>query len=101
MSQVLRACKLIVWDESTMAHKGGFEALSRTIKDIRDNDGVMGGVTVLLAGDFRQTLPVVPRDRYSSRPGEGMYKDILYMAAHLQTVSQEKHAGPLGRGCPR
>ena len=25
MAQVLRDCKLIVWDESTMAHKGGFE----------------------------------------------------------------------------
>ncbi|XP_071565387.1 uncharacterized protein [Temnothorax nylanderi] len=61
MAQVLQDCKLIVWDESTMAHKGGFEALSTTLKDIRGNDGVMGGVTVLLAGDFRQTLPVVPR----------------------------------------
>ncbi|XP_077264817.1 uncharacterized protein LOC143898893 [Temnothorax americanus] len=61
MAKVLRDCKLIVWDESTMAHKGGFEALSTTLKDIRGNDGVMGGVTVLLAGDFRQTLPVVPR----------------------------------------
>ncbi|XP_024888866.1 uncharacterized protein LOC112465530, partial [Temnothorax curvispinosus] len=61
MAQVLRDCKLIVWDESTMAHKGGFEALSTTLKDIRGNDGVMGGVTVLLAGDFRQTLPVVQR----------------------------------------
>ncbi|XP_024888397.1 uncharacterized protein LOC112465196 [Temnothorax curvispinosus] len=61
MAQVLRDCKLIVWDESTMAHKGGFEALSTTLKDIRGNDGVMGGVTVLLAGNFRQTLPVVQR----------------------------------------
>lgn len=61
MAQVLRDCKLIVWDESTMAHKGGFEALNITLKDIRGNDEVMGGVTVLLAGDFRQTLPVVPR----------------------------------------
>ena len=61
MAQVLRDCKLIVWDESTMAHKGGFEALNRTLKDIRGNALLMGGVTVLLAGDFRQTLPVVPR----------------------------------------
>ena len=60
-AQVLRDCSLIVWDESTMAHKGGFEALNRTLKDIRGTNEVMGGVTVLLAGDFRQTLPVVPR----------------------------------------
>ncbi|CAK1593728.1 unnamed protein product [Parnassius mnemosyne] len=42
-----------------MAHKGGFEALNRTLKDIRGNDDMMGGVAVLLAGDFRQTLPIV------------------------------------------
>ncbi|XP_065356368.1 uncharacterized protein LOC135950766 [Calliphora vicina] len=61
LAQVLRDCKLIVWDESTMAHKGGFEALNRTLQDIKSNNFVMGGITVLLAGDFRQTLPVVPR----------------------------------------
>lgn len=61
LAHVLRECKLIVWDESTMAHKGGFEALCRTLKDIRSNNFIMGGVTVLLAGDFRQTLPVIPR----------------------------------------
>ncbi|CAK1580550.1 unnamed protein product [Parnassius mnemosyne] len=44
-----------------MGHKGGFEALNRTLKDIRGNDDMMGGVTVLLAGDFRQTLLIVPR----------------------------------------
>ncbi|XP_023231259.1 uncharacterized protein LOC111631273 [Centruroides sculpturatus] len=50
-----------------MAHKSGFEALSRTLKDIRENNSLMGGVTVLLVGDFRQTLPVIPR---GTRPDE-------------------------------
>ena len=27
----------------------------------RSNDDLMGGVTVVLAGDFRQTLPVIPK----------------------------------------
>lgn len=61
MAQVLRECKLIVWDECTMAHKGGVEALNRMLQDIRSNSSLMGGTTVLLAGDFRQSLPVVPR----------------------------------------
>ncbi|XP_063903784.1 uncharacterized protein LOC135123221 [Zophobas morio] len=61
MAQVLKETKLIVWDECTMVHKGGVEAFSKTLRDIRENGSLMGGVTVLLAGDFRQTLPVVPR----------------------------------------
>ena len=61
MGQLLRDVNLIVWDEVTMAHKCNLEALNRSLQDIRDNRGVMGGITVLLAGDFRQTLPVVQR----------------------------------------
>lgn len=61
IAKVLRNCKFIVWDESTMAHKRGFEALDRSLKDIRNKNEVMGGATVLLTGYFRQTLPVIPR----------------------------------------
>lgn len=61
MAKLLQQCKLIVWDECTMAHKQAMEALDRTLRDLRSNDDIMGGVTVVLAGDFRQTLPVLPR----------------------------------------
>ena len=37
------------------------EALDRTLQDIRDDERPFGGVTVVLGGDFLQTLPVVPR----------------------------------------
>ena len=58
---VLQECALIVWDECTMSHKHALEALNRTLQDLRNNQTIMGGVVVLLAGDFRQTLPVIPR----------------------------------------
>jgi ATP-dependent DNA helicase PIF1 len=61
LAQVLQRCKLIVWDECTMAHKGSFEALDRTLQDLRGNDNCMGGVALVLSGDFRQTLPIIPR----------------------------------------
>ncbi|GBP11556.1 ATP-dependent DNA helicase RRM3 [Eumeta japonica] len=61
LAEVIRACKLIVWDESTMAHKGGLEALNRALQDIKSNNFLMGGITVLLTGDFRQTLQVLPK----------------------------------------
>ncbi|GFT98707.1 ATP-dependent DNA helicase [Trichonephila clavipes] len=61
MAHVLREAKLITWDECTMAHKKGIEALNRTLQDIRGCNQIMGGLTVLLSGDFRQTLPVVLR----------------------------------------
>jgi len=66
-----------VWDEITMAHKSGVEALNRSLKDIRGNKRFMGGVTVLLAGDFRQTLPVVPKGT-SADEVKSFLKDLLY-----------------------
>lgn len=44
-----------------MSHKGCFEALSTTLQDIKSNNSLMEGITLLLAGDLRQTLPVIPR----------------------------------------
>ncbi|GBM46715.1 hypothetical protein AVEN_79795-1 [Araneus ventricosus] len=44
-----------------MSHKAAFEALVATLKDIRHNNKTMGGITEELAGDFRQTLPVISR----------------------------------------
>ncbi|GFV57130.1 ATP-dependent DNA helicase [Trichonephila clavipes] len=58
---LLQQCKLIVWDECTMPHKRAIEALDHCLQDIQNNPKLMGGVVVLLAGDFRQTLPVIER----------------------------------------
>ncbi|XP_067950490.1 ATP-dependent DNA helicase PIF1-like [Watersipora subatra] len=44
-----------------MAHKAILEALDHTLKDLYNSDKLMGGVCVLLAGGFCQTLPVIPR----------------------------------------
>ena len=44
-----------------MAHKKSLEALDLTLQDFRQNNELMGGALVVLAGDFRQTLPVIPR----------------------------------------
>ena len=44
-----------------MSHKAALEALDKTLRDLRGNNILMGGVTLLIAGDFRQTLPVIPR----------------------------------------
>ncbi|GBP19774.1 hypothetical protein EVAR_8934_1 [Eumeta japonica] len=59
--RMLQQCKLLVWDECTMSHKRAIEALDRTIKDIKGNRHIMGGMVVLLAdveGDAVECLSV-------------------------------------------
>ncbi|KAL8600082.1 hypothetical protein ACOMHN_051629 [Nucella lapillus] len=69
-ANVLKKAKLIVWDECTMAHKKALEAVNLSLQDIRDSPKIFGGVTLLLAGDFRQTLPIItggtPADELSA-----------------------------------
>merc|ERR1712020_218977 len=60
-AEVLKQCSLIVWDECTMTHKAAFEAVDRTLRDLRGRGLLMGGVTIVLSGDFRQCLPVIQR----------------------------------------
>ncbi|UYV63668.1 hypothetical protein LAZ67_2005272 [Cordylochernes scorpioides] len=60
-SKILQQSSLFIWDECTMAHRRSIETLDRTLRDLRDNNSIMGGVTFLFVGDFRQTLPVIPK----------------------------------------
>ncbi|UYV67586.1 hypothetical protein LAZ67_5001306 [Cordylochernes scorpioides] len=61
MGEVLRQCKFIVWDECTMAHRHALEAVDITLKDCRQDQRSVRGVVLLLAGDFRQILLIIPR----------------------------------------
>ncbi|ESN91438.1 hypothetical protein HELRODRAFT_70374 [Helobdella robusta] len=44
-----------------MAQKRSLGALDRTLKNIRDNQNIFGGVMILLASDFSQIILVNPR----------------------------------------
>jgi hypothetical protein len=58
---------LIVWDESPMVHRHTVEAVDRLLRDIiaphHPQRALLpfAGIPMVLAGDFRQTLPIVPR----------------------------------------
>ncbi|XP_030058284.1 uncharacterized protein LOC115469629 [Microcaecilia unicolor] len=56
----LRDAHIIIWDESIMAPTMALSAVDTLLKDIMKNDKPFGGKVLLLGGDFRQTLPVVP-----------------------------------------
>ncbi|MCO5605294.1 hypothetical protein L7F22_059476 [Adiantum nelumboides] len=65
LAELIRVCKLIVWDEAPMTNQNAFEAFDRTLQDIMCSRKFFGGKVLLLGGDFKQILPVVPK---GSRP---------------------------------
>ena len=62
LAELIKAAKILMIDESTMLHKFQLEAMDRTLRDIMEDERPFGGKIVVLAGDFRQCLPVVPGD---------------------------------------
>ena len=59
-AQLFRVAKLLVVDEVTMGHRHMYEAVDRTLRDLRQCPSPFGGLTVLFSGDWKQILPVVP-----------------------------------------
>ncbi|XP_017250901.2 uncharacterized protein LOC108221541 [Daucus carota subsp. sativus] len=66
IAELIRHTKLIIWDEAPMQHRYAFECLDRSLRDIMKSSDLgraalpFGGITVVLGGDFRQILPVIP-----------------------------------------
>lgn len=78
MAAVLRKTSIIIWDECTMAHKHSLEALNRTMQDLNNSDRLFGGTILLLSGDFRQTLPVIPRSTFADEINACLKQSILW-----------------------
>ncbi|EOA12259.1 hypothetical protein CARUB_v10008029mg [Capsella rubella] len=60
LAELIRESKLIIWDEAPMMNRYCFETLDRTLQDIMKSNRIFGGKVVVLGGDFRQILPVIP-----------------------------------------
>ncbi|CAJ2679402.1 unnamed protein product [Trifolium pratense] len=69
LAQLMVQTDLIIWDEAPMTKRFAFEALNKTLQDIigykfpEKKKQPFGGKTILLGGDFRQILPVIPKGR--------------------------------------
>lgn len=65
MAAVFKMSSIVVWDECAMAHKHSLEVLHRTMQYLNSNNKLFSGVVLLPSGDFRHTLPVIPRSTFA------------------------------------
>ncbi|CAI9259203.1 unnamed protein product [Lactuca saligna] len=65
--ELLKHTSIVIWDEAPMSDRRCFECLDRSLRDILEcNTKPFGVMSMLLGGDFRQTLTVSP----NSTPSE-------------------------------
>ena len=86
--KLFQMCKLLIIDEVTMGDKLNFEALDRSLKDIRKDERTFGGLTVLFTGDWRQILPVVPRGSRSQIINCCLKNSYLWEHVEVFTLTQ-------------
>nr|XP_027098951.1 uncharacterized protein LOC113718236 [Coffea arabica] len=94
LAELICKASLIIWDEAVMLHRNIFEAVDRTFRDIlrfHDPDSahkVFGGKTMLLGGDFRQILPVVPKGGRTEIVASSINRSsLLWGHCHLYLLS--------------
>lgn len=82
--EYLHSIDVIIWDEASMIHSIALEAINKILQDIMNNASPFGGKTVILGGDFRQLLPVVPRGTKSEILQACIKSTSLF--AHFKTL---------------
>ena len=88
LCRVIQEGKAIVVDEAPMTNKLAFEALDRTLKYLTSKDRPMGGICMLLCGDFRQILPVIQGGTRGNIVDSCLKKSFLWnhvVIKHLHT----------------
>ncbi|KAF8095209.1 hypothetical protein N665_0339s0078 [Sinapis alba] len=93
LASLIAKSDLMIWDEAPMAHRQAFETLDRSLRDLLSpadptaDDRPFGGKTVLMGGDFRQILPVVPQGRREDTVLDSISKSYLWQNAKVYTLS--------------
>ncbi|KAG5545929.1 hypothetical protein RHGRI_018181 [Rhododendron griersonianum] len=94
-AELFRETKLIIWDEVAMQHKYCVEAVDRSLRDICDNEKPFGGITVVLGGDFRQVLPVVPKGVREQIVNASLRRSELWNGIHVLTLDLNMRLNPM------
>jgi hypothetical protein len=94
VAELVRKANLIIWDEAPMMHRRAIKDVDRTLCDLMQLDDAQviektfGGKIVLLGGDFRQILLVVPKGRRedivsASLPRSHLWQHVTILHFHI------------------
>ncbi|XP_074377598.1 uncharacterized protein LOC141719114 [Apium graveolens] len=75
IAELIQQTYLIIWDEAPMQHRLPYESVDRSLRDIMSAIGKrrakkpFGGIPVVFGGDYRQILPVIPKQNMRLHAG--------------------------------
>ena len=89
----LKRARLILWDECTMSPCHALDAVDRLLRDLTGLDVPFGGKTIVLGGDWRQTLPVVARGSRCSSVESCLKNSSLWPIFRQFSLTQNMRLG--------
>ena len=88
LAELIRMSKILLIDEATMMDKYNLEAMDRTLRDLLQTPDIpFGGKIVILAGDFKQCLPVVPGQSKAGIIKHSIIKSYLWQFFQVLELS--------------
>jgi hypothetical protein len=88
LAELITKTDLIIWDEVPMQDRLCQEAVDLTLKDIRNNNQLFGGIPVVFGGDFQQILPVIPKGRREQIVGQCLQRSRLWKDIQILTLKK-------------
>ncbi|XP_072058211.1 uncharacterized protein [Arachis hypogaea] len=99
LAHLISSAKLIIWDEAPMLNKFCFEVLDKCLKDVLrfdhgyNPDALFSGKVVVLRGDFRQILPVIPRGSRKEIVHACINASYLWQSCHVLQLTENMRLG--------
>ena len=78
VASLIEESSLIIWDEAFMARRENIESLNLLLRDLCLPDVPFGGKLVVFGGDFRQTVPIVPKKSQQEIIGYSLVSSHLW-----------------------
>ena len=91
--EFLYEIQLIFWDEMSIQHRYTFEVVNCIMKNIHKNLRSFEGVIFCFCEDFRQILPVIPRDTHGQNC-INMHQMFFSLRACSISLSQHQYTSP-------
>nr|GEV42001.1 DNA helicase [Tanacetum cinerariifolium] len=89
LAVLLKETYLIIWDESHMNDRRCFETLDKTLRDILNTPNkLFGGKSVMLGGDFRQTLHVKKKASHTEIIGSSIVQSYIWRSFKLFVLTE-------------
>ena len=99
LAKLIEMALIIVIDEATMLNNQLLQALDELLRDIMRTDTPFGGKVLVLCGDFRQTLPVIPGASRAGIVAKCLNQHPLW--AHFEVMRLTKNMRVNAKSDPR